>query len=201
MDQFAQLMVKHCAGHVDLPLSFATILERHYHLLCIWNHRLNLTSVFGAEELVLRHYCESLFLAKHAPSGARTVCDFGSGAGFPGLPLAVARPDCLVTLIESHKRKAVFLKEAARGIPNVRVLDTRGEQLTERFDVLVSRAVKWAAMRRAARRLAPVVLLLLSAEDGESLRSSGDFAEEELIPLPWGSRSVLFVGTNHPRST
>ena len=96
-------------------------LQRHHELLERWNQRLNLTRIDSVE----RNYGESLFLGKHLPEGPLRICDIGSGAGFPGFPVAVLRPDCEVTLIESHQRKAVFLKEAARGIANIRVLAKR----------------------------------------------------------------------------
>jgi 16S rRNA (guanine527-N7)-methyltransferase len=74
-----------------------------------------LSSIRDAETAVVRHYCESLYLAIHLPPGGHRIVDLGSGAGFPGFPIAVARPECSVVLVESHQRKAAFLKEAARG--------------------------------------------------------------------------------------
>jgi 16S rRNA (guanine527-N7)-methyltransferase len=78
---------------------------------------------------VHRRYAESLLLAAHfsefvGPDSV-TVADVGSGAGFPGVPVAVYRPDWRVSLIESHKQKSVFLAEAARQLPNVSVLASR----------------------------------------------------------------------------
>src|ERR1700681_467468 len=116
------------------------ILQAHYELLLRWNRVLNLTTIDSLEEAIERHYCESLFLAVHLSPSPLHLADVGSGAGFPGIPVAVVRPDCTVTLIESHKRKAVFLREAARKLPNVRVLSQRGEDIKERFDCAVSRA-------------------------------------------------------------
>src|SRR5580704_16335876 len=84
-------------------------LERHYQLLESWNRRLNLTRIEDLLDVVRFHYCESLFVSTVLPSGPLRVCDIGSGAGFPGIPLAVFRPDLQVVLIESDQRKAVFL--------------------------------------------------------------------------------------------
>jgi hypothetical protein len=78
--------------------------------------------------------------------------------------VAIARPDCSVTLVESHQRKAVFLKEAARRLGNVRVLAVRAESVQERFDWLVSRAVSYEDLAPAIR-LAPRVVLLGGAEE------------------------------------
>src|SRR5262249_34337860 len=120
---FPELLAKCYA----LPPEQVRALAEHYDLLCRWNRGLNLTRVDRLEEAVVRHYCESLFLAAHLPSDPVRVVDIGSGAGFPGIPVAVARPDCTVTLVESHRRKAVFLRDATRRMPNVRVLADRAE--------------------------------------------------------------------------
>src|SRR6266436_9755293 len=96
-----------------------------------WNKVINLTRIERLEEVVDRHYAESLFVGANLPFGSLTIADLGSGAGFPGFPIAVLRPECSVTLIESHKRKAVFLKEASRALPNVVVLAQRAEDVSQ----------------------------------------------------------------------
>src|SRR5437868_3656406 len=101
-------------GLPELPLAKLAALEVHYNLLLRWNTVLNLTGITDLDTAVERHYCESIFLAAHLPAGPLRLADIGSGAGFPGLPIAVLRPDCMVTLIESHQRKSVFLREASR---------------------------------------------------------------------------------------
>ena len=111
-------------------------------MLVRWNKVLNLTSIRTLEEAIERHYGESVFLAAHLPAGVLSIADVGSGAGFPGIPIAVVRPDCRVTLIEAHRRKAVFLREAARDLPNVTVIADRAESVHQSFDIAVSRAVK-----------------------------------------------------------
>jgi len=135
-------------------------LEEHYRLLQLWNRKLNLTSEDSPE----RHYGESIFLAEHLPAGALRIADIGSGAGFPGFPVAIVRPDCEVTLIESHQRKAVFLKEVSRGRANVRVLARRAEEIEERFDWAISRAVSYSDLSKSMRRLAANAALLTGAE-------------------------------------
>ena len=161
-------------------------LQEHYELLVRWNKVLNLTSVRSEEEIVERHYCESLFLGAHLPAGALRVADMGSGAGFPGFPVAVLRPDCAVALIESHKRKSVFLTEAARGLAHVRVLSKRAEEIDERFDWMISRAVRWGEVSAAAKKLASNVMFL----GGEADLIPGKF---EAIRLPWGKHRLLLV--------
>ena len=100
---------------------------------------------------MLRHYCESLFVAIHLPEEPVSVLDVGPGAGFPGIPMAILRPDCRFTLAESHQRKAVFLREATRHLSNVRVAARRAEEAAGAFDWVVSRAVKWPDVSRVAR--------------------------------------------------
>ena len=74
-------------------------LRLHYELLQRWNQKLNLTRIDSIE----RNYGESLFLAQHLPPGELSICDVGSGAGFPGFPVAVARPECRVALIVGRR--------------------------------------------------------------------------------------------------
>src|SRR5580693_8645036 len=120
-----------------------------------WNQTVNLTAIRMREEAIERHYCESLFLGARLPAGALRIADVGSGAGFPGFPVAILRPECSVTLIESHQRKAVFLREASRAVPNVRVLAKRAEDVEETFDWVISRAVSYADLVPFLKKLAP----------------------------------------------
>src|SRR5580698_4081735 len=110
---FAELLRAKLAGCCELAEQQIERMGQHYDLLTRWNRVLSLTSVRTVEEAVERHYCESVLAASRLPEGPLSVADIGSGAGFPGIPLAIARPDCRVVLIESHQRKAAFLKEAS----------------------------------------------------------------------------------------
>jgi 16S rRNA (guanine527-N7)-methyltransferase len=176
------------------------LLHRHYEYLERWNQVLNLSSIRDLETAVVRHYCESLFLALNLPGVPLNVVDVGSGAGFPGVPLAILRPDCTVSLVESHQRKAVFLKESTRGLRNVRVLAGRAEQVGEQFDWLVSRAVSWADLKRSALRLAPRLALLVGASDVATLKADRLVRWAEPIHMPWGTQRSLLLG-DVPRET
>ena len=101
---FAELLLERLGSWVPLAPEQVRVLERHYELMVRWNKVLNLTAVREVAEIVERHYCESLFLGSHLPAGALRIADVGSGAGFPGIPVAILRPECPVTLIESHQR-------------------------------------------------------------------------------------------------
>jgi 16S rRNA (guanine527-N7)-methyltransferase len=177
----------------DFPLSAeqAAALEAHLELLLRWNQKLNLTAIRSREEAIERHYCESLFLGASLPAGPLTIADVGSGAGFPGFPVAVQRPDCRVTLIESHQRKAVFLREASRGLPNIRVLARRAEEVEERFDWVISRAVSYQDLCPFLKKLAGNADLLTGSEaPPEEL----GFIWNAAVPLPWGKQRFLWTG-------
>ena len=186
------------------PLSPETVSELlgHYELLVRWNKTLNLTSIAGLEEAVLRHYCESLFVGIHLPTNPVSVLDVGSGAGFPGIPMAVLRPDCRFTLAESHQRKSVFLREATRRLSNVRVAACRAEKVGGAFDWVVSRAVKWPDVLKIApgdelsgtTRPVRTVALLLGQEDAAEVVLQPAFTWHQTIPLPWGHRRVMVLG-------
>lgn len=138
---FRDLLVREFAPFGTVTSEQLDALEAHYQLLIHWNKRMNLTRILKLDEIVRFHYCESLFLASKLPSGPLRIADVGSGAAFPGFPLAVFRPDLQVTLIESHRRKAVFLSRACQGIQNIQVLSQRAEECEERYDWVVARAV------------------------------------------------------------
>ena len=158
-------------------------LEAHYQLLLRWNQRLNLTRITNLEDAVRFHYCESLFVGLHLPPGPYTVADFGSGAGFPGLPVSILRPDLSVTLVESDARKCVFLREASRGKENVAVLQSRFEDLTQTFQWVIGRAVTPKQILESP--LSHKFALLVS--------TSGIEAGSEVVRLPWGKDRVLTV--------
>jgi 16S rRNA (guanine(527)-N(7))-methyltransferase RsmG len=189
---FADLLRQRLAGIVELSVGQVEALEAHYQLLLRWNRTLNLTSIKRMEEAVERHYCESLFLGRRLPQGRLRIADIGSGAGFPGFPVAVLRPDCSVTLIESHQRKAVFLREASRKLPNVRVLARRAEDVDEQFDWAISRAVSYKDLASFLKNLAPNVDLLTG---GEAPPDGIGFVWQPPILLPWGRER--FVRTGH----
>jgi len=173
-------------------------MRQHYDLLVRWNKVLNLTAIRTLEEAVQRHYCESVFAALHLPESQISIADLGSGAGFPGIPIAIVRPDCSVTLIESHQRKAAFLSEAARGLPNVRVLGKRSEDVHERFDWVVSRAVRYLSVVKDIKRLGGSVELLT----GEVCLSDLPGISWSLtIRLPWGDHRLLWIAEDVSRET
>jgi 16S rRNA (guanine527-N7)-methyltransferase len=189
---FAEALVARLAGIVELSAEQVRLLEAHYRLLALWNRTLNLSAITGLEEAIERHYCESLFLGAHLPPGPLAIADIGSGAGFPGFPVAVLRPDCSVTLIESHQRKAVFLREASRALAGVKVVAKRAEDVGDRFDVAISRAVSFRDLAPTLKMLAPSADLLSGAERPPARMG---FEWKEPVRLPWGGARFLWTGT------
>lgn len=190
---FRERLRQKVAGIADLNPEQVEALDAHYELLLRWNRVLNLTSIDSLDAVIERHYGESLFLGKHLPNGPLRIVDIGSGAGFPGFPVAVLRPDCTVALVESHQRKAVFLREAVRRLPNVQVLSERAEHVENRFDFGISRAVSYADLVRVLSKLAGAAGLLTGAE--EPPRELG-FTWTQPVPLPWGSNRFLRIGVS-----
>jgi 16S rRNA (guanine527-N7)-methyltransferase len=111
-------------------------------LLLRWNARTNLTSIRTPEGILRRHFLESILAARALPTHLHTLLDFGSGAGFPGLPIALCRPALAVTLAESQHKKAAFLREAVRTLQlPVTVHSGRAQTLATPFDCVTLRAV------------------------------------------------------------
>lgn len=178
------------------PVSDTTAftLFSHYRLLLRWNRVLNLTTVTGLEEAVRKHYCESLFLAAKLPAESLHILDVGSGAGFPGVPIAAVRPDCQVVLAERRRRKAAFLKEATRGWPNVVVFAGEAEDLAGEFDWVVSRAVAAHAVLQIAAKKAGWIGLLASEDVAEKVANCPNVRWQPPVALPWSQGRVLLIG-------
>ena len=126
------------------PLDAGTIAKFDDYLALIlrWNSRTNLTAIRDAEGILGRHFVESVACAQRLPEGVTSLLDLGSGAGFPGIPIALCRPEIAITLAESQNKKAAFLQEAVRVLAlNTRVFGKRAEELDQRFDCVTLRAV------------------------------------------------------------
>jgi 16S rRNA (guanine527-N7)-methyltransferase len=118
-------------------------LESYVDLLLFWNSRQNLTAIRDRSGIVERHIVESVFCAQHLPH-IQTLLDFGSGAGLPGIPIAIARPEIKVTLGESQGKKAAFLREAIRSLKISAIVHSgRVEALpaSQTFECVTMRAV------------------------------------------------------------
>ena len=167
-------------------------------LILKWNARMNLTAIRTPEEIVRRHFGESLFVGTHI-SACGTLLDFGSGAGFPGVPIQLLRPDVRVTLAESHGKKAAFLQEVVRSLNlPTEVWAARVETMPaeRRFDVVALRAVEGMdrAVGEAGLRADGRVLIMGTARHSVYPGLAENFRMDEPIPLPESNDGVLWVG-------
>jgi len=166
-------------------------------LILKWNSKLNLTAIRTPEEIVRRHFGESLFAGIHLGE-CSTLLDFGSGAGFPGLPVQILRPDVTVTLAESQGKKAAFLREAVRTLGlATEVYAGRVEAMPakRRFDTVALRAVDnmEAAVVEAGRRAAKRVLILGTATTSLSAILGADFRVDAQLAIPESSEGILEI--------
>jgi 16S rRNA (guanine527-N7)-methyltransferase len=201
---FASARLNQLLGEQGLaPLDAGTAQQfaAYLSLIIRWNSRTNLTAVRDEEGILERHFLESIACARALPRGISNLLDFGSGAGLPGLPIALCRPEVAVTLAESQGKKAAFLREVVRslGIP-VTVHSARAEALRTIFDCVVLRAVdKMSEAVGAASRLvvsggwlAPMTtteqLPVLQASAGKG------FEWQEPVVMPGGESKLLALG-------
>jgi 16S rRNA (guanine527-N7)-methyltransferase len=189
----------------QLPVSEALAgqLALYLDLLLKWNARTNLTAIRTPEEMVRRHFADSLFCAARIAASAHTLLDFGSGGGFPGIPVALARPELAVTLAESQGKKASFLREAVRSLGiGSEVWPQRVEAMEPGrvFDAVTLRAVDGMAeaCRAAAARVATGgQMLIFSTEKlaGEQQGALPEICWAEPVRLAHAEQGLLLLGT------
>lgn len=130
--------------NVDLTEEKLEKLNKFYNLLIEWNKKINLTRIEEEEEVYLKHFYDSLTIAKAVDlSEIKTLCDIGTGAGFPGIVLKIFYPNLKITLIDSLKKRVNYLNEIIKdiGIDNIEAIHVRGEDYKGQYDVVTSRAV------------------------------------------------------------
>lgn len=207
---------------VDKPLSAETIqqslrsfgvtvneqqvvyIQQYIRILLQWNEKLNLTAIRDPLEILIRHFCESMFGAVSVPVEVGRLADIGSGAGFPGIPLKILRPELELFLVESNIKKGTFLAEVVRDLElkNARVLINRYEELGEELaplDYVCSRAVgdfgpflEWAGSDRVS---AGKVILWIGGRDLDEVRKANQWEWQEPIAVPQSLRRYLLVGS------
>lgn len=187
-------LVELLAPYVAVPQRLLPSLAEYLDLLVRWNLKTNLTAIRNPEEMVRRHFGESLFAGTHLgePLPA-TLLDLGSGAGFPGLPIAMLHPEIAVTLAESQNKKTTFLREAVRtlGLKNVEIWGQRAELLApRRFHTVTLRAVdKMESALEAAALLAENQVVLLA---GTGPATPPGFRVVETVAIPKSDAAMLY---------
>jgi 16S rRNA (guanine527-N7)-methyltransferase len=184
------------------PLASADLsrFEVYLELILRWNARTNLTAIRNKDEILRRHFLESIACAQALPSGIETLLDFGSGAGLPGIPIAICRPEIQVILAESQNKKAAFLREAVSVIGlKATVFSDRAETLGRHFDCVTMRAVDRMekAVGHAAHLVPPggvLALLTTVAEFGGLRAQLPELEWQESIPLPGSLQQELRFG-------
>ena len=196
------LLASACLDPLDPALGER--FEDYLGLLMRWNARINLTAIRDEEGILTRHFVESIACARALPAGIGTLLDFGSGAGFPGVPIALCRPEIAVTLAESQGKKAAFLQEAVRTLKlTANIHSGRAESLATQFDCVIVRAVDRMALaaQSASRLVAPGGWLgfLTTVSESEALRASSidGFSWSPALLLPSSAQRVLLLGQLH----
>jgi 16S rRNA (guanine527-N7)-methyltransferase len=179
-------------------------------LLLAWNAKMNLTAVRDPEQVVGRHFGESLFAACEISTllpSAACLTDVGSGAGFPGLPIKIALPDLRLTLIESQQKKAVFLREVVRTLrlADCEVRNQRAATVDRGADVVTIRAVESfnTVLPIAAKLVGEggMLVLLIGARQVEVVMSGlAQFSWSEPKPIPLSDNRVILSGQPPPPS-
>jgi 16S rRNA (guanine527-N7)-methyltransferase len=191
--------------YLSRPLSAEQVrlLQLYLDLLLKWNAKINLTAIRNPDEIVRRHFGESLFAGEQLNLGdGKSLIDLGSGAGFPGLPIKILAPQLQVTLIESQGKKVAFLREVIRSLKleNVTVFAGRAEESKLQAEIVTLRAVeKFAAALEAASTLVSDggrLALLIGANQAEVARKSlPQFTWQQPIPIPESRERVLLIGS------
>jgi 16S rRNA (guanine527-N7)-methyltransferase len=189
------------AGMEPVETILAEQFEGQLSLILRWNAHVNLTGIRDEEGILKRHFVESIACARALPDGITALLDVGSGAGFPGIPIALCRPEIAVTLAESQGKKTAFLQEAVRvlGVA-AKVHCGRAEALTTQFDCVTLRAVDKMpqAVEAAGKLVAPGgwMALMTTGKELDRLKAAAgaEFAWAEPRLLPGGEDRLLAIG-------
>jgi len=188
---------------VDASASLCEKTRAYAELLLRWNQKIALTTVIEPSEIIRFHFGESLFALSVLSDLQGRLADFGSGAGFPGLPLKLVSPSTHVTLIESNVKKTAFLAEVIRQLElkDVEVFRGRAEDLPADhppFDFAAARALGSHAriLKWASRRLTPTgrVLLWLGGEDATTISHDPRWVWKHPTLIPGTKNRYILVG-------
>ncbi|HWQ96657.1 MAG TPA: 16S rRNA (guanine(527)-N(7))-methyltransferase RsmG [Clostridia bacterium] len=196
----------------DLTAQQLAQFETYYAMLADWNTRVNLTAIIEPEDVAKKHFLDSLVAAPYLKPNA-AVADVGTGAGFPGLPLLILRPDLRVTLIDSLQKRLVFLEAVLKELKlSAELVHARAEdagqdpKYREKFDVALTRAV--SGLPVLCELTLPLVKvggksIAYKGDSAEELAASGNAlkilqatAERVIIPADYGARELVILTKN-----
>lgn len=176
------IKMKERANEINIVLSVEQLWKfyKYMELLIDWNEKINLTAITDPEEIILKHFIDSLTISKYIEKNSKIV-DVGTGAGFPGIPLSIVNSDFKITLVDSLNKRLIFLEEVIKQLelPNVELVHARAEEFgqnkkhRESFDIATSRAV--ANLSTLSEYLIPLVKL-----NGKCICMKASEAEAEI---------------------
>lgn len=177
MEQFKEKMGKKCP---ELTVLKQEQFEKYKDLLLEWNEKINLTAITEEDDIILKHFIDSMTILKHIDENS-SIVDVGTGAGFPGIPIKIANPSINVTLVDSLNKRLIFLEEVIKNLnlEKIKTVHSRAEEFgqnknyREKFDIATSRAV--ANLSVLVEYLLPLVKV-----GGKCICMKGSDIEEEL---------------------
>ena len=208
---FKQKMEQKCAELTNVQHEQ---FEEYKNLLLEWNEKINLTAITDEDDIILKHFIDSMTILKHIENDS-TIVDVGTGAGFPGLPVKIANPNIKVTLVDSLNKRILFLEDviAKLNLKEIKTVHSRAEEFgqnkkyREKFDIATSRAV--ANLSVLAEYLLPLVkvggkcICMKGSEIQEELKNSkksieilgGQIQKIEEFTLPEGEikRNIIII--------
>ena len=180
-DEFIKTLIEECKKqNIELDESKAKALKEYKELLVEWNKKMNLTAITEDYEVIIKHFVDCLECT-HLITDEKKIIDVGTGAGFPGMVLAIYYPQIEFTLLDGLNKRLIFLEEVINklGLKNVKIVHARAEEAArneeffESFDAVVSRAV--ANLPVLLEYTSPYVKV-----NGKCIVMKGDNAQEEL---------------------
>ena len=191
-EEFGEILEKK-AKKIGIVLNVKQIKNffDYYLLLIEWNEKMNLTAITEVNDVILKHFIDSLTICKYIPQNAKII-DVGTGAGFPGIPIKIYREDTQITLLDSLNKRVLFLQEVINklDLKNIEAIHGRAEEVArnnkyrEKFDVVTSRAV--ANMSTLTEYMIPFIKI-----DGLCIMMKGfDYKEE----LEKSQRAINLLG-------
>jgi 16S rRNA (guanine527-N7)-methyltransferase len=194
----------HPDGALEISPEFCEQLRAYIRVLLKWNRVVSLTTITDPDEILRFHFGESIFAASSVMFQNGRLADFGTGAGFPGMPLRMAIPSLELTLVESNAKKCAFLAEVTRelGLSRVSIMRSRVEELNAvpgSFDFVAARAFgQFESLLECAKKMLGErgrVVLWLGEKDCKALSANRDWLWEEPKHIPNSERRFILVGS------